>query len=244
MRVDHLRRAMRMLGIDLRRDEHRGVAERARVEDRRDLADDPLVEQALNAAITSSSATPRQRRDVRVRPRRDREAALHQVQQPRGRRRRAAIAAPSRRLRSLGVRRAGSALRSRIGSPSALLGQPSRGVLRVVGDDRVGAGAAQRGEDLEHGRALVEMTGRGGRLDHRVLAADVVGGDRQPRLALDRRDHVAVGERRLDHHHVGALLHVEQRLAQRLARRSPGPSGRSGGRRTPASSRPRRGTGP
>ena len=34
---------------------------------------------------------------------------------------------------------------------------------------------------------------------------------------MTARDQVAVGERRLDHHHVGALLHVEQRLAHRLA---------------------------
>ena len=50
MRVDDLRGAPGVLGIDLGGDEHRAVAERARVEDRRDLADDALVEQALDAA--------------------------------------------------------------------------------------------------------------------------------------------------------------------------------------------------
>ena len=49
MGVDDLRRLPRVLGVDLGRDEHRGVAERARVVDRRDLADDALVEQALHA---------------------------------------------------------------------------------------------------------------------------------------------------------------------------------------------------
>jgi hypothetical protein len=44
-----VRGAPRVLGVDLGGDEHRGVAERARVEDRRDLADDALVEQALHA---------------------------------------------------------------------------------------------------------------------------------------------------------------------------------------------------
>ena len=35
--------------------------------------------------------------------------------------------------------------------------KPSGGVLRVVGDDDVGAGAADRGQRLEHGGALVEQ---------------------------------------------------------------------------------------
>ncbi len=49
VRVDDLRGAVRVLGVDLGGDEHRRVAERARVEDRRDLADDALVEQPLDA---------------------------------------------------------------------------------------------------------------------------------------------------------------------------------------------------
>ena len=49
VRVDDLRGAPGVLGIDLRGDEHRAVAERARVVDRRDLADDALVEQPLDA---------------------------------------------------------------------------------------------------------------------------------------------------------------------------------------------------
>ncbi len=72
------------------------------------------------------------------------------------------------------------------------------------------------GERLEHGGALVEVAGGRGRLDHRVLAADVVGGDRHRGLVLDAADHVEVGQRRLDHHDVGALLDVERRLAHRL----------------------------
>ena len=64
--------------------------------------------------------------------------------------------------------------------------------------------------------ARSSRSGRGGRLDHRVLAADVVGGDRQARRLLDPADHVEVGQRRLDHDHVGALLDVEQRLAHGL----------------------------
>ena len=72
------------------------------------------------------------------------------------------------------------------------------------------------GQRLEHGGALVEVAGGRGRLHHRVLAAHVVRGDRQVRGVLHAPHHVEVGQRGLDHDHVGALLHVEQRLAQRL----------------------------
>ena len=54
--------------------------------------------------------------------------------------------------------------------------------------------------------------------------------------------HVEVGQRRLDHHEVGALGDVEQRLAHALADVAPGPAGRSGGRPGARSRRPR-GTG-
>ena len=47
--VDDLRRPLRVLRIHFRGDKHRFVAERPGVEDRRDLADDPAVEQALRA---------------------------------------------------------------------------------------------------------------------------------------------------------------------------------------------------
>ena len=52
---------------------------------------------------------------------------------------------------------------------------------------------------------------------HRILAADVIGGQRQVAARGQRADQVPVGERRLDHQHVGPLVGVEQRLAQRLA---------------------------
>ena len=125
----------------------------------------------------------------------------------------------------------------------ASVAKPSGGVLGVVGDDDVGAGAADRGQGLEHGGALVEPAGGRGGLDHRVLAADVVGGDRHARRVLHAADDVEVGQRGLDHDHVGALL--RGRAAPRAAprRRWPGPSGSRGGRRRPASSRPPRGTG-
>ena len=56
-----------------------------------------------------------------------------------------------------------------------------------------------------------------GRLDHRVLAGDVVGGERQVEALARGPDHVEVRKRRLDHDHVGALGDVQLALAQRLA---------------------------
>ena len=64
--------------------------------------------------------------------------------------------------------------------------------------------------------ALVEVAGGDRGLEHRVLAADVVGGHGEVRRVLHAAQHVEVGQRRLDHEDVGALLHVEQRLAHRL----------------------------
>ena len=75
------RRAVRVRGIDLGGDEHRRVAERARVEDRRDLADDPLVEQVLDALEDLVLAQPGELGDARVRARLEREPALHQVEE-------------------------------------------------------------------------------------------------------------------------------------------------------------------
>src|SRR5207253_4758674 len=53
---------------------------------------------------------------------------------------------------------------------SGPLAQPARGVLRVVGDDEVRAGAADRDERLERGTPLVDPPAIGGRLEQRVLA--------------------------------------------------------------------------
>ena len=66
VRVDDSRRAVRVLGVDLGGDEHRAVAERARVEDRRDLADDALVQQVLDARHRLVLGDPGQLGDARV----------------------------------------------------------------------------------------------------------------------------------------------------------------------------------
>ena len=72
--VDHVGGAPRVRGIDLGGHEHRAVAERASIEDRRDLADDALVEQVLDAGEYLVLADPGLACDVLVGPRRDREA--------------------------------------------------------------------------------------------------------------------------------------------------------------------------
>ena len=117
--VDDLRRAVRVLGVDLRRDEHRGVAERARVEDRRDLADDPLVQQALHAAHHLLLVDLGKRGHVLIGPRRDRKAALHQVQQLAveivQRNRRAVLAAAQLRRRRRRARAVGNVGERRLG---------------------------------------------------------------------------------------------------------------------------------
>ena len=82
VRVDDLRGAPRVLGVDARRDEHRAVAERARVVDRRDLADDPRVDQLLHAREDPLLGHVERLRHRDVRARLDREPALHRVEQP------------------------------------------------------------------------------------------------------------------------------------------------------------------
>ena len=81
MLVDDVRGAPRVLRVDLGGDEHRGVAERTRIEDRRDLADDPLVEELLDAGDHLVLGDVRLGRDVLERFRCDWEAALHEVEQ-------------------------------------------------------------------------------------------------------------------------------------------------------------------
>jgi hypothetical protein len=79
--VHDLGGAVRVLRVDLRGDEHRLVAQRARVEDRRDLPDDPLVEQAPGARHDLVLGDPGQLPDAQERARLQREAALEQVEQ-------------------------------------------------------------------------------------------------------------------------------------------------------------------
>ena len=120
-----LRGAVRVLGVDLGGHQHRAVAEHARVEDRRDLADDPVVEQPLDAAQHLVLGHLGQLGHARERARLEREAALQQVQQ----------LAVELVERDRGAVLAAAHLR---------LLKPLGHVLGVVGDHDVGAGAADR----------------------------------------------------------------------------------------------------
>ena len=59
----------------------------------------------------------------------------------------------------------------------------SRGVAREIGDDHVGAGAANRGQRFHHRALLVDPAIPRGGLDHRVLAAHLIRGGRIARTA-------------------------------------------------------------
>ena len=121
MRVDDVGGAPRVLGVDLGGDEHRGVAERAGVEDRRDLADDPLVEQPRDRGHRLLLGDPGLRGDVLVGARGDRELALHQVEQA---------------LVEVGERDRGALL------AAAQLGTVPRAARRAVLDSVCGPGAS------------------------------------------------------------------------------------------------------
>ena len=79
--VDDPRGALGVLRVDLGGDQHRRIAERPGVEDRRDLADDPLVEQPLGARLNLVHRQLRLAGDGRERLALQREARLEQVQE-------------------------------------------------------------------------------------------------------------------------------------------------------------------
>src|SRR5688572_20187550 len=70
--------------------------------------------------------------------------------------------------------------------------QPAQGLRREVGEDHVGAGALEREQGLERAGALVEPTVRRRGLEHRVLAAHLVGGGRRTEAVLHAPQHVEV----------------------------------------------------
>jgi hypothetical protein len=82
---------------------------------------------------------------------------------------------------------------------------------------RSAPGSLDGGEVLQGDGLAVDPPSLGRGLDHRVLAGHVVRGDGHVDSAA-AGDDVEVGERRLHHHHVGALGDVGADLGQRLAR--------------------------
>src|SRR6267154_5944754 len=86
----------------------------------------------------------------------------------------------------------------------------------VVRNDDVRAGAADRGQRLEHRASLVNPAVARGSFDHRVFAADLVGSRRVPEPLLHPRQDVEIRQRGLHHHDVRALFDVLLHFAQRL----------------------------
>jgi hypothetical protein len=80
--VDHVGGAVRVLRVHLGGDEHRRVAERPRVVDRGDLADDALVDEVGDPAQDLVLGEPGELRDPRIGARLEWEGALHQVHDP------------------------------------------------------------------------------------------------------------------------------------------------------------------
>src|SRR5215208_3552514 len=101
--------------------------------------------------------------------------------------------------------------------PSCLREEPRR-LFGEVGENDVGARAPNGEQRLQHDAPLVQPAPRARRFHHRVLARYVVRGNRHAEPLFHAPDDVEVGERRLDHHDVGALAEIGRYLAQRLER--------------------------
>ncbi len=81
------------------------------------------------------------------------------------------------RLQAAGVREAGPRAAACCGAAARASDEGGR-LGSPVGKDHRRARALDRGERLEHDPFPIQPAVAGRRLDHRVLAADVVGGDR------------------------------------------------------------------
>ena len=83
--------------------------------------------------------------------------------------------------------------RDRTDAEATTLPQPAGGVTGVIGEDQIGTGAPEAEQGLEHDGPFIDPAPLGGGLHHRVLAADVVSGDRQFGLAAEAVDDVEIG---------------------------------------------------
>ena len=91
-----------------------------------------------------------------------------------------------------------------------------RHVLGEIGDYHIGAGAPDPDEGLSHDALLVDPSVGRGRLDHGVLAGDLVGGQRKVEAVRRLPYDVQIGACGLDHYHIGALGDIELDLAHGL----------------------------
>ncbi len=121
--------------------------------------------------------------------------------------------------------------------------EPARGVERVVGEDEVRPRAPDRREQLDHGAPSRRSSPRSAAaliIAYSPLTLYAPSGSVV--ASRTRAMHVEVRQRGLDHQHVGPLVLVERRLAQRLAGVRRVHLVARPGRRTWARSRPPRGT--
>ena len=101
----------------------------------------------------------------------------------------ACLAAPGWDCGAAPARRAPPASRARPGPErgSARAREQARGFDGEIGQDAVGAGALERQQRFHHDLVVVQPAIGGGGLDHRVLAADLVGEGRHAEGVLTRR---------------------------------------------------------
>src|ERR1043165_4881781 len=83
--------------------------------------------------------------------------------------------------------------------------QPSR-LAREVSDDDVGARAPYAEERVHHDALAIDPSAIGSRVNHSVLATDLVRGDGITRLDFDAANDVEERTGRLHHDHVRAFL--------------------------------------
>src|SRR5438270_11566635 len=86
----------------------------------------------------------------------------------------------------------------------------------MIGEDARCTRALERDQSLEDQSPPVARAGRRGMLDHRVLAAHLIGEGRDAEGVLHPRDDVEIWQAWLDHHEICALGEIELDLAQRL----------------------------
>src|SRR5690242_18249705 len=110
----------------------------------------------------------------------------------------------SSRLNS--ARSSKSQVRRRRRSVSAIMSAMDEpgGVERVVGEDPGRSGALEGEQGLEDQGVAVPCPGGGRGLDHRILAAHLVGEGRDSKRVLHAGYDVEIGKAGLHHHEVGA----------------------------------------
>src|SRR5258707_3037560 len=87
--------------------------------------------------------------------------------------------------------------------------QPAGHVFGVVGQDNVGAGALNAGENFQDHALFINPAFLRSGFEHRVLAADVVRANRHVEAITHGPDDVEGMERVLDHHDFAAFFEIK-----------------------------------